>query len=231
VASSSFAAKTVAEHGISTSNIHVVPYGVDSNVFTKRVAPPLSKEPFKVLYVGRIVQSKGLSYLFDAVRMIRSRNIEVILCTRGGVDRDLLGAYADLNLTIKTGLSGAKLAHEIHSSDVFVFPSLAEGFGHVILETMSCGLPVITTKNTCGPDVLVDGEHGFVLPIRDANAIAEKLAWGIDHRAELGSMGEAAAAQSRLFTWERFRRGVREAYKTMVISVKAAKNSAKLTCI
>jgi glycosyltransferase involved in cell wall biosynthesis len=228
VASSTFAAKTVAEHGISASDIHVVPYGVDSNVFTKRAAAPLSKQPFKLLYIGKLVQSKGLSYLLDAVRLIRSHKIEVILCARGAIDRNLLAAYADLNLQIKIGLSGARLAHTIHSSDVFVFPSLAEGFGHVILESMSCGVPVITTKNTCGPDVLVDGEHGFLLPIRDANAIAERIAWAIDHRAELGLMGEAAAAQSRLFTWERFRTGIREAYKKMVISVQEVENRANV---
>ena len=101
-----------------------------------------------------------------------------------------------------------------------MLPSLAEGFALVILEVMSGGVPVITTSHTCAPDVMVDGEHGFIVPIRDSAAIAERLNWGIEHRADLAVMGEAAAAQSRIFTWERFRAGIREAYVEMVDSAR-----------
>src|SRR5207244_1480171 len=97
-------------------------------------------------------------------------------------------------------------------SDVLVLPSLAEGFGHVVLEAMSCGLPVITTRHTCGPDVLTDTLEGFLVPIRDPDAIGSRLSWGIDHREDLAAMGVAAARKARQFTWERFRARVASAY-------------------
>lgn len=220
VASSSFAARTLAEYGIPVGKIHVVPYGVNGDAFVKRAAPPACSKPFKVVYVGKLIQSKGLSYLLDAVRRMKTRSIKLTLCTRGVVDKDLLASYDDLNIDIKVGLSGRTLAYELHSSDISVFPSLAEGFGHVILETMSCGVPIITTVNTCAPDVMVDGTHGFIIPIRDVEAIIEKLSWAIACRADLADMGESAAAQARLFSWERFRSKIREVYKEMVSSAQ-----------
>jgi len=101
---------------------------------------------------------------------------------------------------------------------LFVLPSLAEGFAHVILEAMSSGLPVLTTASTCAPDVLEDGVHGFIVPIRDARAIAEKITWGRSHRSDLYRMGLAAASRARTYTWERFRKGLVNAYARMVES-------------
>jgi glycosyltransferase involved in cell wall biosynthesis len=128
----------------------------------------------------------------------------------------LLKGYSDLDIDVRVGLSGKRLAQELHACDIFIFPSLAEGFGHVILEAMSCGLPVVATPHTCAPDVMEDGKHGFIVPIRDAEAIAERIVWGMDHRAELAAMGEAAALRARQFTWERFRAGVRDTYGKMI---------------
>ncbi len=197
VATSSFAARTLAERGLPAEKIQVVPYGVESDIFVKRAQPPDMREPFKIIYVGSLIQRKGLTYLLDAVRLLKSRNICLTLCTRGFMDKQLLAEYSDLDMDIKIGLSGRELANEIHTSDVFVLPSLAEGFALVILEVMSCGVPVITTSHTCAPDVMVDGEHGSIVPIRDSAAIAERLNWGIEHRSDLAAMGEAAAAQAQ----------------------------------
>lgn len=220
VATSTFSALTLAQRGIPADKIHVVPYGVDGKTFRKRVRPPDAKDPFKVVFVGSLIQPKGLSYLLEAVRLLKTKNVRLMLCTRGFVDEQLLSQYSDLKIEIKTGRSGHELAREIETSDVFVFPSLAEGFALVVLETMSCGVPVVTTSHTCGPDVITDRQHGFIVPIRDSEAIAEKLAWGIEHRADLAAMGEAAAERARQFTWERFRAGVREAYRQMSFSTQ-----------
>jgi glycosyltransferase involved in cell wall biosynthesis len=131
----------------------------------------------------------------------------------------LLAHYSDLNLSVKVGLSRERLVREIQQSDLFVLPSLVEGFAHVILEAMACGVPVLTTSHTCAPDVMSHGEHGFVVPIRDSQAIATHLAWSMDNRADLATMGEAAAMRAGEFTWERFRSGVRGAYRRMLADV------------
>ena len=216
---SRYTAMTLAENGIPLERIHVVPYGVNQQEFKRRPSPPDQKKPFTIIYVGSLIQRKGLSDLLDAVRLLRTRRIKLELCGRGMVDKQLLAQYGDLDVEIHTRLPRTELVQKIHQSDVFILPSLAEGFAHVILEAMSCGLPVIATPHTCGPDVLEEGQHGFIVPVRNAAAIAEKIEWGIEHRDALAAMGEAAAKQAGLFTWERFRASLRQAYKEMVDSV------------
>jgi glycosyltransferase involved in cell wall biosynthesis len=198
----------------------VVPYGVDSAHFPERARSADPPGPYTVAYVGSMVQRKGLSYLLDAVRSIGRQHIRVVLCGRGFIDRELLTRYTDLNLDIRVGLSDAELVRVLHDCDVFALPSLAEGFGHVILETMSCGLPVIATRHTCAPDVYEDGVEGFIVPVRDARAIEEKLTWGLNHRDQLADMGGLAAARARQFTWQKFRLDIRRAYAPMVESVQ-----------
>jgi glycosyltransferase involved in cell wall biosynthesis len=216
VAASSYTAQTLAAEGIPTDRIHVVPYGVDSQVFTRRASSPDPGGPLKVIYVGSLVQRKGLTYLLEAVRLLNTKSLEVVLCGRGYMDEALLAGYRDVDIQVNHGLPTSQLVLRIQASDLLAFPSLAEGFGHVVLESMSCGVPVVATSHTCGPDVMVDGEHGFIIPLRDSCAIAEKLAWGLDHRSELAAMGRAAADRARLFTWARFRQGIRDAYKGMI---------------
>jgi glycosyltransferase involved in cell wall biosynthesis len=216
VVASSYTAQTLAAYGIPRERVYVVPYGVDHRLFANRTAAPRPTTPFTVVFAGSMVQRKGLAYLLEAIRLLGARRIRVVLCGRGFVDASLLAEYDDLTLQIRQSLPGAELVRQMQSSDVFVLPSLAEGFGHVILEAMSCGVPVIATQHTCAPDVMLDGQQGFIVPIRDARAIAEKLAWGLDHRDELAAMGQAAAAQARRFTWARFRKGIRDAYTGMI---------------
>ena len=215
-AASSFTANTLSEHGIPRNDINVVQYGVDHSVYLQRSAFPEKDKPFKIIFVGSLIQRKGLSYLLDAVRLLNTKAIKLVLCGRGFIDKDLLSNFEDVDFEVKPNLSRADLIAEIQSADIFVLPSLAEGFAHVILEAMSCGVPVISTNHTCAPDVITEGKEGFVVSIRDTEAIAEKLSWAIDNRDVLAEMGIMAAKQARKFTWERFRAGIREAYQKML---------------
>ena len=216
MAASSYTATTLTEHGIPRDRIHVVPYGVDRRNFPQRERPPETQSPFTIVCVGSMIQRKGLSYLLDAVRLLGSRHLRVILCGRGTIDSELLAHYHDLPLEIHVGLRRDELVRQIHSSDIFVLPSLTEGFAHVILETMACGVPVLTTNHTCAPDVMRDGEHGFIVPIRNAGVIADRLTWALENRKDLVEMGIAAGRQASSYTWERFRTGVRDAYVKML---------------
>jgi len=82
---------------------------------------------------------------------------------------------------------------------------LVDGFGLVILEAMSCGIPVIMTINTGASDVITDGVEGFIIPIRDINAIKEKLEWCYSHPAELAKMGIAARKRAEQLNWGVYR--------------------------
>ena len=94
---------------------------------------------------------------------------------------------------------------EMRRHDVFVFPSLFEGFGLVILEAMSQGIPVITTLHTAGPDVIEEGRSGFIVPIRSAQAIADRLNLLAGDRALLAEMKHAARAAAAALKWSDYR--------------------------
>ena len=221
VVASSYTAQTLADNGIPLNQIHVVPYGVDTGSFSKRDKAPAPDKPFRIVFIGSLIQRKGLSYLLEAASSLGKGNVKVLLCGRGVVDHDLISHYPDVDVELHIGLPREEMVRLVQGCDVFVLPSLVEGFAHVIVEAMACGLPVITTDHTCGPDVLTEGEEGFIVPIRDAQAIAEKLRWGLDNRAELAAMGDKAAARAGEFTWEKFRAGVRAAYARMLADVRA----------
>jgi glycosyltransferase involved in cell wall biosynthesis len=90
--------------------------------------------------------------------------------------------------------------------DLFVLPSLAEGFGLVIGEAMASGVPVLTTVNTGGPELITDGEEGWCVPAHDVEALAERIEWAHGHRDELYQMGVKARRRAEQWTWTHYRR-------------------------
>jgi glycosyltransferase involved in cell wall biosynthesis len=96
----------------------------------------------------------------------------------------------------------SRVIDEFRRADVFVLPTLCDSFALVHLEAMACGVPVITTPN-CG-SVVRDGVDGFVVPIRDAEAIADTIELLLADRALRERMGQNARARAREFTWERY---------------------------
>ena len=133
-----------------------------------------SAGPLKVLFAGSLGQRKGLSYLLKAVEMLKNSVELTLLGRKAAPDCRPLEAATRKYRWIPT-LSHAGVLREMHNHDLLVFPSLFEGFGLVILEAMAQGTPVITTEHTCGPDIIDDGTDGFIVPIRSAEAIAEKI--------------------------------------------------------
>jgi glycosyltransferase involved in cell wall biosynthesis len=222
VVASSYTAATLAENGVPRDQIHVVPYGVDFEMYPCRDCPPPATRPFRVIWVGSMAQRKGLSYFLEAIAALPQEGLEVLICGRHAVDRQVIQQYGIKCIRVLEGLPTAALTAELRASDLFVLPSLAEGFGHVILEAMASGLPVLTTASTCAPDVLSHGEHGFIVPIRDSPALVGAITWGRQHRSQLHQMGQAAATRARCFTWDRFRIGVVKAYREMIERVASS---------
>jgi glycosyltransferase involved in cell wall biosynthesis len=92
----------------------------------------------------------------------------------------------------------------MQSCDVFVLPAIVEGRALVQQEAMACGLPVIATKNAGADDVIVDGESGFLVPIRSPDSIAEKIIWCEANRSLVHGMGIAARRHAVEFTWRAY---------------------------
>jgi len=169
---SSFAMRTFVERGVPAEKLRLVPYGVDLRMF--HPAPRIER-PFRVLFVGNVSLQKGIGYLLEAVKALRIPGLEVWVI--GEIDpsaRAVLAKYDGLFRYLGV-LPRARL-HEYYSQgSVLVLPSVQEGLALVQAQAMACGLPVIATTNTGAEDLFTDGVEGFIVPIRDAAAIREKI--------------------------------------------------------
>ena len=207
VVASDFTRATLEQYPGRLPRVSVVPYG----------APPAfagprswsSDGPLRALYVGSLSQRKGLSYLLTAVRALGSAVSLTVVGSRVAPCAPLDEALKQLRYL--PSLPHAGILEEMRRHDVLIFPSLFEGFGLVISEAMSQGMVVITTPHTAGPDLLRDGHDGFIVPIRDADAISARLACLVQERSRLEAMGQAALERARTNTWEGFHRRLRAA--------------------
>ena len=208
VVATTFTKATLREHPGFSAPIHVLPYGAPP-AGTDEPRPPYATagQPLRVLFVGSLGQRKGLSYLFEAARLCgRSVELSVIGIKPAEPCAVLERALAPHRWL--PSLPHAEVLDKMRRSDVLVFPSLFEGFGLVILEAMAQGVPVITTPHTAGPDIIADGVDGFIVPIRDPAAIAERLALLYDNRPHLATMGAAARAKAAQFSWAAYETGL-----------------------
>jgi alpha-maltose-1-phosphate synthase len=200
IVTSSFVRNTFVERGVDASKIAVVPYGIDA-------APaPLRRErsgALRVLFVGGCSLRKGLPYLFEAFRRIESpaelrmvgRPNPALFQRLGGLPKF---AYA-------AGVrNGAALAREYADADIFVLPSVEDGFGLVTLEAMQSGLPVIVTDHCGSAEVVEDGVNGFVVPSRDAGALASRLDMLLADADIRARMGAAARRTAQARTWQTY---------------------------
>ncbi len=198
---SNFTKETLSLAPAITAPIHVIPYG----------APPVTRElpatshsgKLKVLFVGGMGQRKGLAYLLRAVELLK-HGFELTLI--GRKQSETCGPLNDATKKYRwiPSLPHSEVLKEMAQHDVLVFPTLFEGFGLVILEAMSQGLPVITTTNSGGLDLIAHGQDGFGVPIRSAEAIAEKLDLLAGDRELLMRIKRAALEKARLSSWEKY---------------------------
>jgi len=184
---STFAARSFIEEGTPPDKVLCTPLTtVDLNAF--RPAGD-SRDKFVVLYCGRIELRKGVHYLLKAFAELGLPASELwlvgaILPEMNSILREYEGYFRYLG-----PVRHEDLANVYNQSSVFVLPSVEDGFGVVIVEAMACGVPVIATENTGGPDVIRDGVDGFIVPIRDVEALKEKILWLYEHRDAGREMG------------------------------------------
>jgi glycosyltransferase involved in cell wall biosynthesis len=207
---SSFTLQTLDQAPPFSGTVSMIPYGSP-----RLEGAPVDRDPCKrlgqirVLFVGSLGQRKGLSYLFEAARLLGpSVELTIIgakpMAACAALDRELA------RVRWIPSCSHREVLDEMAAHDVFVFPSLFEGFGLVLLEAMAMGLPIITTPHTAGPDLITDGVEGYIVPIRSGAAIAERLEQLRREPDRCVTMGEQARVRARDFTWEKYGRELAE---------------------
>ncbi len=175
--------------------------GVDPQFFAPPSTTPNDSAIFRIGFLGRLAQSKGIDLVFTAVAQLRDQGIDsqIILCGSGDEEAALRKLAEDLQIADQIVWRGAVPHHkapaELSQFDVLVLPSRStatwkEQFGHVLIEAMSMGIPVIGSNSGEIPNVI--GRADLVFPEEDANALAEILARmikDVQWRQETGAYG------------------------------------------
>lgn len=161
------------------------------------------KKPLRVLFVGSMGQRKGLADLFEAIKLLDSNEFELVVL--GSLQAPMEFYRSELPaFTYKTGRPHEAVLELMRSCDVFCLPSIVEGRALVMQEAMSQGLPLIITTNTGGADLIIEGQTGFLIPIRSPEMIAEKLLWFNNNRSRIAEMGRCAQEHAAKYSWENY---------------------------
>jgi glycosyltransferase involved in cell wall biosynthesis len=172
--------------------------------------------------VGRLEKVKGHTYLIDAFAHLKKeiRDARMILVGDGTLSKDLRRKVKGLRLEDSVEFTGeiahSKLPRWFKMADVFVMPSLSEGFGICALEAMASGVPVIATRVGSLPEIILDGETGILLDKRQPAEIYRaimRIFKNKDFAAYLSENGKKRAAE---FSWDKSAEKVYKIYQSLL---------------
>lgn len=226
------------ERGFDPKKIRVVYLGVRDDfqdVRIRQLESGKKNDVAKVLFTGNFSPLKGAEYLLESLRILNERGIKVHYDVVGAVSApkamlehfnaetqrrraDTLNSKlqtSNLPITFHGPVPQDDLKAFLSESDIYLFPSLADGCAQSGMEALTAGLPVVATYQSGLP--ITDGETGCVVPMKDAAAIADKIEWLIAHPEERERLGRNAAKMMREnYTWEKYAENVKRIYAELI---------------
>ncbi len=197
--------RRLLELGCPEDKIAVHRMGIDCTKFSCRPPKPRNNDCVQILTIGRLVEKKGVEYAIRAIAQLgKSRKIQYQIVGDGPLREYLEDLIIQLEVSDQVNLLGWKQQSEVldllQKVDILLAPSVTsqegdrEGIPVTLMEGMATGLPVVSTLHSGIPELIEDGISGFLVPEREVDGLAQKLAYLIDH-PEVGlKMGRAGRA-------------------------------------
>jgi len=171
--------------------------GVDTEVFTPAFESP--PEPVIVLFSARMLRDKGVGEFVEAARLLMQAGVKARFVLVGDPDPGNPASVPVAALRAWHGQNGVEWCGRrdnmpalFHTAHIACLPSYREGLPKVLLEAAACGLPIVTTDAPGCREIVRDGDNGFLVPVRDAQALAVALRRLIDNGALRAKMGRRA---------------------------------------
>jgi len=190
---SNWSKKALLNRKVDEKKIAVVPIAYENPVVRKKIINERGR--LQVLWFGTVNLRKGIQYLLPAAKQLSNVDFHIVGALE--ISREAVN-NAPPNVRFYGQIPTVHADEFYGMADVFILPTLSDGFAISQLEAMSWGLPVITTPN-CG-EVVKNGENGFVIPIRDSESIAKTLLTIDKDRILLGSLSGKAISTSKGYT-------------------------------
>lgn len=212
---SSFVRNSFVSSGVDEEKLVQVPYGVK---YPAEV-PEKKDDVFRVLCVGGYAYRKGVPYLIQAFSELNLENSELLLVGRIKHEvQPFIDKYVQKGANIRLI---ARIPHEeigatYANASVYCMPSISDGWGLVVTEAMSYGVPPVVSENTGAKDAISSGKSGFVIPTGDVKAIKAKLQYFYDNPQEIRRMGQRARAVAKKYNWDLYGDRIHSFYKKMM---------------
>jgi glycosyltransferase involved in cell wall biosynthesis len=201
----SYVKNALIEAGLPKEKILFNPYGYNPNIFY-----PIKNKQYKntVMYGGSISYRKGWPYLKQILKHFNGSDIEILVA--GGVELNIKNEVDDFfvksssNIKYLGPLKQDELAYYMRNVGLFLFPSVLEGFGMTILQSMASGTTVIASKATCGTDLIVNGINGYVIDKEDVSKWIKTIEELSKDGVYMQTLGQKAYTSVKELTWSKY---------------------------
>ena len=207
ICNSTFTLNTLKSAGIHEEKIICIPLGFP--LVSKEKPERVTKKKFTFLFAGNQCLRKGIHILFKSWMECKfdPDKAELIIIGKNHLPETLRNSLSK-SVKFIPNLPHAELMDFYQKADVFVLPTLADGFGMVISEAMSKGLPVITTMNSGGPDIITHQKNGFLVEAGNIKALAEQMKWCYTNPAATREAGSRAMVTAAAYPWKTYRKNL-----------------------
>lgn len=191
--------KSLLYCGVKKEKICIVPYGVDIDKFDYIPKSLNLNNPLQLIYVGQITYRKGLHHLLKIVSEYNIDEVKIILVGAYDHNSSIVRQYQYKdNIEFVGFVTRDVLATQYQNSDLFVFPTLGEGYGMVVLEALSTGTPVLISNLAGGNDAIENYRNGLVYEATSEQSLKESIKWFVEHREALIEMSHHARKKQKL---------------------------------
>lgn len=212
IAASTYIKQSFVAAGLDVAKVRIIPFGAPV-VAAREVAlktGAAADGPPVFLWAGTFGIRKGAHHVLEAWRKGGfGRNARLKVFGTVALPERILRPVPE-GIELCGTISRPELMAQYCACDALLFPTLCDGFGMVVTEAWSCGLPVITTDSAGAADLLKAGKNGLLIPAGSPGPIAEALDWCILHRSELRSMREGALNTAAGWQWPDYRLALAE---------------------
>lgn len=214
---SSFVKETFISAGFCSDKIAVVYLGVRDDFMSLKKIYSRGKK-LKLLYTGSFCLRKGARILIETVNELSKMGLEFQLDVVGGIamdSQDVLTSLIDKSTVVFHGsVLQDELKFFLSDSDIYIFPTFAEGCAQSVMEAMYAGMPVITTENSGVP--ILDRENGIIVPVGNYELLTKEiicLAQDETLRMKLGV--NASNTIRNFYTWKHYSDNIKEVYSSL----------------
>ena len=200
-ANSEFTKKQMTALGCPENKIDLLPVGLNLERFTFQTRTAPSDGPIRILTVARFVEKKGHQFAIKAIAKVIRKHPHIIytLAGDGPLKKEIVTLVSELHIKENVKFAGAinqkEIARLYQQTHLFLLASVTahdgdkEGQGLVLQEAQACGIPIISTVHNGIPEGVLDGKSGYLVPERNAEALAEKIEYLLKHPQQWVSMG------------------------------------------